>query len=65
MTTVAQCANAEEAEVLVSLLADSGVAAYVPDAPAVAYPPVIGSIRVQVADGDAASARAILAATGR
>jgi hypothetical protein len=61
MTTVAECSSVEEAEVLRSLLADCGVAAFLPDALTVSYPPIVGGIRVQVADGDAESARAIVA----
>jgi hypothetical protein len=61
MTTVAECMSNDEALVLQSLLADCGVAAHLPDALAVSYPPIIGSVRVQVADEDAESARSILA----
>jgi len=61
MTTVAECASAEQAEVLRSLLADCGVSAYLPDALTVSYPPIVGGIRVQVADEDAVAARKILA----
>jgi len=62
MTTIAACASVEEAEVLRSLLADCGVTAYLPDELAVTYRGVVGSIRVQVADEDAESARRIIAA---
>ena len=62
MTTVAECASVEEAEVLRSLLEDCGVTAYLPDELAVTYRGVLGSIRVQVAEKDADSARRILAA---
>ncbi len=61
MTTVAECANVDEAGVVRSLLADCGVQAFIPDELTVSYPPIIGSIRVQVADEDAESARKILA----
>lgn len=61
MTTVAECANAEQAEVLRSLLADCGIAAFLPDELTVSYPPILGGIRVQVADADAEAARKILA----
>ena len=64
MTTVAECANAEEAEVLRSLLADCGVSSYLPDELTVSYPPIIGGVRVQVADEDADSAKNILASRG-
>ncbi|MGA2015324.1 MAG: DUF2007 domain-containing protein [Opitutaceae bacterium] len=62
MTTVAECASAEEAEVLRSLLEDCGVTVYLPDELAVTYRGIVSSIRVQVADEDAESARRILAA---
>jgi hypothetical protein len=62
MTTVAECATAEQAEVLRSLLADCGVVAYLPDGLLVTYRGIVGSLRVQVADEDAESARRILAA---
>lgn len=62
MTTVAECANIEEAEVLRALLADCGVAAYLPDELTVQFRGVLGSIRVQVEDEDAEKARKILAA---
>ena len=61
MTTVAECANAEQAEVLRSLLADCGIAAFLPDTLTVSYPPILSGIRVQVADGDAEAARKVLA----
>ena len=61
MTTVAECVNAEQAEVLRSLLADCGIAAFLPDERTVSYPPTLGGIRVQVADGDAEAARKVLA----
>ena len=61
MTTVAECSSIEQAEVLRSLLADCGVAAFLPDALTVSYPPIVGGIRVQVADGVAEAARAIVA----
>ena len=64
MTTVAECASIDQAEVLRALLADAGVAAYLPDERSLSYPPVLGSFRVQVADEDAESARGILAAGG-
>jgi hypothetical protein len=65
MTTVAECANIEQAEVLRALLADCGMAAYLPDELAVSYPPIVGNFRVQVADEDAPSARSILATKGK
>jgi hypothetical protein len=62
MTTVAQCASTDEAEVLRSLLGNCGITAYIPDELTVSYPPILGGIRVQVADGDAEAARKVLAA---
>jgi hypothetical protein len=62
MTTVAECATIEQAAVLRSLLADCGVAAYLPDELTVTYRGTVSSLRVQVADEDAESARRILAA---
>jgi thiamine monophosphate synthase len=62
MTTVAECATIEQAEVLRSLLADSGVAAFLPDELTVQYRGNLGGIRVQVPDEDAETARKILAA---
>ncbi|HMD62240.1 MAG TPA: DUF2007 domain-containing protein [Opitutaceae bacterium] len=62
MTTVAECASLEEAEILRSLLADCGVKAYLPEELTVPFRGIVSSIRVQVADEDAESARRILAA---
>jgi hypothetical protein len=62
MTTVAECGTIEQAAVLRSLLADCGVAAYLPDELAVTYRGTVSSLRVQVADEDAESARRILEA---
>lgn len=62
MTTVAECASFEEAEVLRALLADCGVAAYLPDELSVQFRGNVGSIRVQVEDEEAEEARRILAA---
>jgi Putative prokaryotic signal transducing protein len=61
MTTVAECATADEALVLQSLLEACGVKAFLPDALTVSYPPIVGSIHVQVADEDAETARSVLA----
>jgi hypothetical protein len=58
--TVAECATADQALVLQSLLADSGVTAHLPDARMVEYPPAVGSLRVQVDEEDEEVARAIL-----
>jgi hypothetical protein len=62
MTTVAECADMEQAEVLRSLLADCGVAAYLPDELAVQFRGTLGGHRVQVEDEDAEAARKILSA---
>jgi hypothetical protein len=60
MTTVAECSSTDEALVLQSLLAGCGVAAYLPDDLKVTYRGMGPSVRVQVADEDAETARAVL-----
>jgi hypothetical protein len=61
MTTVAECSSTDEAMVLRSLLADCGIAAFVPDELTVTYRGMVSpGIRVQVADEDAETARSIL-----
>ncbi len=65
MKTVAECGTIEQAEVLRSLLADCGVAAFLPDELTMSYPPIVGGFRVQVADADAEAARAIVAEKSR
>jgi len=66
MTTVAECSSTDEAMVIRSLLADSGVNAFVPDELTVTYRGMTQpSIRVQVADEDAETARSIIAGTGQ
>jgi Putative prokaryotic signal transducing protein len=60
MITIAECASDEQALLLKSLLADSGVTAHLPDARSVSYPPMVGSLRVQVAEEDEDTARKIL-----
>jgi hypothetical protein len=62
MITVAECASPEEAEVLQSLLADNGVASYLPDELSVQFMGTLGGHRVQVAEANEESARRILAA---
>jgi hypothetical protein len=65
MTTVARCLTIDQALFFKSLLDGCGVAAFVPDELTAQTDPVIflgsmNSIRVQVDDADADSARAIL-----
>jgi hypothetical protein len=61
LKTVAECSSGDEARLLQSLLASFGLTAYLPDELSMAYPPSVSSVRVQVADGDAESARSIIA----
>jgi hypothetical protein len=60
MITVAECSSADEALVLQSLLAGCGLAAHLPDDLKVTYRGTGPSFRVQVADEDAETARAVL-----
>ncbi len=62
MTTVAECASLDEALMLRSLLEDSGLKAYVPDELTVQFKGQVGSVRLQVEDEDAETARGIIAA---
>ncbi len=65
MTTIVTCSNIAEAELLKSLLDDSGIAAYLPEELTANSAPqlVFGSgIRVQVEDEDAEKARGVIAA---
>jgi hypothetical protein len=69
MITIARCLLIDQALFLRSLLEGCGIKAYVPDEITAQTDPVIfmgsmNSIRVQVAEGDAAAARAILAQEG-
>ena len=69
MTTVQRCLTIDQALFTRSLLAGCGVKAYVPDELTAQTDPVIffgsmNSIRVQVDDADAVTARAILAQNG-
>ena len=69
MTTVVRCLTIDQALFTRSLLAGCGIKAYVPDELTAQTDPVIffgsmNSIRVQVDDGDAMTARAILAQNG-
>ncbi len=61
MTTVAECSSVDEALMLRSLLEDSGVKAYVPDELTVTFRGQLGSVRLQVEDGDTETARKIIA----
>ena len=53
MTTLRTCSNLAEAELLKSVLAGSGIPAFVPDENSVLWGTVIGGYRVQVDDADA------------
>jgi hypothetical protein len=69
VTTVARCFTVDQALFLRSLLEGCGITAYIPDELTAQTDPVIfmgsmNSIRVQVADGDAATAREVLAQNG-
>ncbi len=69
MITVAHCTVIDHAMLLKSLLESCGITAYVPDElTAQNAPPYLfasgSQIRVQVADGDAVTARAILTENG-
>jgi hypothetical protein len=61
VVTVAECSSFEQAELLRSLLASCGIAGYLPEELSVTYRGVLDSFRVQVAEADAAAARAVLA----
>jgi hypothetical protein len=65
VTTVAECSSVDEALMLRSLLEDSGIRAYVPDELSVPFRGQLGGARLQVEDEDSATARGILAASGR
>ncbi len=66
MTTIARCLTIDQALFVRSLLDGCGVKAYVPDELSAQTDPVLflgsmNSIRVQVEDEDAVTARAVLA----
>ena len=67
MTTIAQCNSFDEALLLRSVLAGSGIAAFLPGEVTAMQVPFAnpGGYRVQVEDEDAAAARKVLAAPGR
>lgn len=62
MTTIRTCSELEQAEVIKSVLAGSGVTAFLPEENSALWSNAIGGIRVQVADEDAARAEEILQA---
>jgi len=67
MTTIATCSNLAEAELLKSLLGDSGITAFLPEENTASSAPHLlfaSGLRVQVEDEDAAEARQVLAAAG-
>jgi hypothetical protein len=61
VTTVAECSTTEEALLMKSLLESFGVVSFLPDELTVTFRGNLASVRLQVADEDAKSARAILA----
>jgi len=70
MITVAQCSSVDEALMLKSVLAGSGITAFVPDElTAQTAPPYLFAsgtgVRVQVAEEDAEAALALIAAIGQ
>lgn len=68
MVTVAQCSSVDEALLLQSLLQGSGIPSFVPDElTAQTAPPYMfagGGVRLQVAEENAETALALLAAAG-
>jgi hypothetical protein len=60
MVTLRTCSGLEEAEVIKSVLAGSGVESFVPDENSVLWSNAIGGIRVQVEEADAERAREVL-----
>ncbi len=60
MKTVAECSSMDEALVLQSLLADSGIGSFVPEALSVSFPPRPGGVHVQVDEDDLEEAIKIL-----
>jgi hypothetical protein len=62
MTTIRTCSELEQAELIKSFLAGSGVTAFLPEENSVLWSNAIGGIRVQVADEDATRAEEILQA---
>ncbi|MBP6507947.1 MAG: DUF2007 domain-containing protein [Opitutaceae bacterium] len=68
MITIAECSTVDEALMIKSMLAGSGITAFVPDElTAQTAPPYVfagSGVRVQVTEADAESALAFLAASG-
>ena len=65
MTTLVTCSNIAEAQLLKSLLDDSGIQAYLPEELTANSAPQLlfaSGIRLQVEDEDAAEARRVIAA---
>jgi hypothetical protein len=60
MTTLRTCSELEEAELIKSVLAGSGVTAFLPDESSVLWSNALGGIRVQVADEDVERANDVL-----
>jgi hypothetical protein len=60
MVTLRTCSGLEEAEVIKSVLAGSGVESFVPDENSVLWSNAIGGIRVQVAEEDVDRANDVL-----
>ena len=68
MTTIATCSNIAEAQLLKSLLDDSGITVFLPDEMTANTAPhflFASGLRVQVEDEDVVEARGILAAASR
>lgn len=60
MITLRTCSGLEEAEVIKSVLAGSGVESFVPDENTVLWSNAIGGIRVQVDEADVDRANEVL-----
>ena len=65
MKTVATCSSLDEALLLRSLLADSGIESFVPEELTVTFRGQVGGFSVQVADADAEGATKVLAEAGQ
>ena len=61
MKTVADCSSLDEANLLRSLLSDSGIDSFVPDELTVTFRGQVGGFRLQVAEEDAQEAERVLA----
>ena len=60
MTTLRTCSELEEAELVKSVLAGSGVTAFLPEENSALWSNAIGGYRVQVEDADADRANEVL-----